>query len=72
MRVETGITSAMPMSLSTVRGSHLGSRRGQCSSHPNMNRMAQPIISARSTSRGKAASLCKPGQQAEARGDNPA
>ena len=58
--METGIISAMPMSLSTVRGSHLGNLRGQCSSHPNMNRMAQPIIAARSTSRGNGALLCNP------------
>ncbi len=58
------------MSLSTVRGSHLGRRRGQCSSHPNMNRMPQPIIRARNTSRGKAASLCSPVSKAETRGDD--
>ena len=52
-----GITSAMPMSLSTVRGSHLGSRRGQRSSHPNTNRMALPTITARSTIDGQGAFL---------------
>ncbi len=61
--VATGITSAMPMSLSTVRGSHLGNRRGHCSSHPNMNRMAQTDYQGAQHVEGQGCLAVQPGQQ---------
>jgi hypothetical protein len=59
--LDGGMMNAMPMSRSTVRGSHLGNLRGQCSSHPNMKSAASPTMQERSTSSGIGAWLWSPG-----------